>query len=285
MSLVGEGLTRTEEAGGSNPGIGPTGHGPQKLGYIGSVADVLRGIVSPVLSIRKFLAAEFDFGFELASPRDHHSLGESVIVNGVCYATSTDNSSPEYGHTIFGREFQTGGMFIIPQATKPSHLLTFRADGYTCTLNDLYTTLFDAVKQPFALVGLMDCVAFHGTAIGKPPIDGQAIFEHKAEYFPNPDVQLSNVTAFVIGVVTDYRDQGLSHINKQLEVVLYKNPLETDSVLSTHAHALTLKQPVKRLEDITPEQVDKSLHLFAAGTVLRSLHADLYTISSLVDYQ
>lgn len=274
-----------QKADGTNLAIEATGHGPAKLGHIGSVADVLRGNVPHPLSTRKFQAAEFSFGFEMASPRDLHSLGESVLVNGVCYTTSSDKSSSDYSHTIYGREFLTGGMFIIPRETKPSHLLTFKADGYSCTFSHLYSILFDAVKQPFALAGFMDCVSLHGTAVGKPPIDGQAIFDHKAEYFPNPDLQLTNVTAFVIGVVTDYREKGLSRINKQLEVVLYKNPFETNSVLSTHAHALTLKQPVKCLDDITPHQVDKTLHLFAAGTVLRFLHADLYTISHLVDYQ
>ena len=74
------------------------------------------------------------------------------------------------------------------------------------------------------------------------------IFAHKEEYFPNPETKMDDVIAFVIGVLTDFEDPGLSEINKQLDVVLYKNPSDSGSVLSSHAHVLTLKQPVCRTE-------------------------------------
>jgi len=265
--------------------IETTGHEAVKLGYIGSVADVLNARLPDTLSSRTFLATDYSYGFELASPRDKYSLGEALIVNGICYATSSDITSPDYNHTIYGRKFVTGGMFIIPQGAEPSHKGTFKANGSLLTLMNFYTEIYEAIKQPVAFVGIVECDSFHGTAIGKPPIDGKAIFDYKKEYFPNPEIQSNNVTAFIIGVFTDYKEPGLSEINKQLEVVLYKNPFDSGAILSNHAHVLTLKQPVNRIEDIRPDLVERALHLFADGTVVRSLHADIYTISCLVDYQ
>ncbi|MBF0502914.1 MAG: hypothetical protein HQM09_22455 [Candidatus Riflebacteria bacterium] len=267
--------------------IETTGHGAMKLGYIGSVVDVLAARLPDALSCKRFIAADHLFGFELASPRDKNSLGEALIVNGICYATSSDNTSPDYNRTIFGNEFVTGGMFIIPPGAEPSHKCSTSADGSPFSLIDFYTELHKTVKQPLAFVGLAECASFHGTAIGKPPINGNAIFNHQSEYFPNPETVSNNVAAFVIGVLTDYENTELSDINKQLEVVLYKNPFSSGSgsVLSNHAHVLTLKQPVSRIDEITPDLVDKALHLFPDGTSLRSLRADVYTISSLIDYQ
>lgn len=265
--------------------IETTGLGAVTLGYIGSVADVLAAKLPDTLSNRIFCAEEYAYGFELASPRDKYSLGEAVIVNGICYATSSDKTSPDYNNTIFGREFVTGGMFIIPHDVEPSHKVTFKANGSSLPISDFYSGLYDAVKQPAAFVSIMEFASFHGTAIGKPPIDGKAIFDHKKEYFPNPETITQNVTAFVIGVLTDYEEPGLSEIKRQLEVVLYKNPFDSGSALSNHAHVLTLKQPVNEIEEIRPDLAEKTLHLFTDGTALRSLHANVFTIGRLIDYQ
>lgn len=265
--------------------IETTGSGAVNLGYIGSVADVLAAQLPDMLSNRIFRAEEYAYGFELASPRDKYSLGEALIVNGICYATSSDKTSPDYNNTIFGREFVTGGMFIIPHGVEPSHKVTFKANGSSIPILDFYSGLYDAVKQPAAFVGIMEFACFHGTAIGKPPIDGKAIFDHKREYFPNPEIRTQNVTAFVIGVLTDYEESKLSEINKQLEVVLYKNPFDSGSTLCNHAHVLTLKQPVNGIEEIRPDLVGKALHLFADGTACRSLYANIFTIDCLIDYQ
>ncbi|MFZ2960905.1 MAG: hypothetical protein WA705_28840 [Candidatus Ozemobacteraceae bacterium] len=265
--------------------IEETGHGAAKVGYIGSVVDVMAAKLPDSLSNRKFLAAEFSSGFELASPRDKYSLGEALIVNGLCYATSSDKSSPDYNHTISGREFVTGGMFVIPQGVEPSQKCSFKADGPPLSLMNFYSELYAAIRQPVIFVGIMECATFHGTAIGKPPINGEAIFDHKSEYFPNPEVRNTNVNALVMGVLTNFDDPELSEINKQLEVVLYKNPLDSDSTLSNHAHVLTLKQSVSKVEDIRPDLVERVLHLFADGTGIRSIQVDIYTIRDLTDFQ
>lgn len=262
-----------------------TGFPAARLGYIGSVADVLVATLPEELLGKRFSAAEYFGGFELASPRGKESLGEALIINGICYATSTDRASSDYQQTIFGPEFVTGGMFLIPQGVKPSHKVTFQAYDDLLSLGDLYAELYNSIRQPLAVVGLMECGLLHGTAIGKPPIHGRAIFDHPAEYFPHPETEAHDAVAFVIGVLTDYGNPELSAINKQLEVVLYKNPFDSGSALATHAHVVTLKHKVSNPLDIRPEMVESTLHLFTDRTVLRSFTADIYSICGLTNVQ
>jgi hypothetical protein len=255
--------------------------GAARLGHIGSVTDVIAARLPEALSGRKFKAPDYKYGFELASPRDTASLGEALIVNGLCYATSTDLSSPDYGRTISGPEFATGGMFLIPQDAKPSHRVSFNAGDTPLPLIDFYRELFGRFRQPMAFVGAAEFSDLHGTAIGKPPIDGRAIFEHREYYFPWPEPRARNVPAFIIGAFTDYREASLEAINAQLEVVLYRNPFDAASVLTHHAHVLTLKSAVGRIDEITPGMADQTLHLFVDGTLIRSINADIFTIGSI----
>ncbi|MBF0544291.1 MAG: hypothetical protein HQM08_07655 [Candidatus Riflebacteria bacterium] len=265
--------------------IESTGNGPVKLGFIGSVRDVLAAYLPKTLSNNTFFAKDYLYGFELASTMDKYSLGEALLVNGTCYSTSSDKTSPEYNNVIHGREFLTGGLFIFPHGVEPTHKATFKSNESTLTLMDLYTELYEKIKKPVAFAGIGECANFHATAIGKPPIDGKTIFDHKEEYFPNPEIKKNNVTVFVTGALTNYNDSDLSEINKQLEVVLYKNPFDSGAILSNHAHVLTLNQPIRKIEDISPDLVDGALHLLADGTNFSYLQADIYTISCLVNYQ
>ncbi len=262
-----------------------TGHAAAKMGFIGSVADAPTARLPDTLSNRTFLAADYLYGFELASPRGKYSLGEAVIVNGVCYATSSDITSSDYNHMIYGRKFVTEGVFIIPRGAEPSHKGTFKADGSNISLIDVYKKLYETVKQPAIFVGIVEFASFHGTAIGKPPIGEKAIFDNKNGYSHNTEIKSTNVTALLIGVLTDYNDAQLSVINNQLKVILSKNPSETVQGLTYHAHALTLRQSVNRIEDINPDLVEGSLHLLTDGTSIHSLHADIYTINCLDDYE
>lgn len=259
------------------------GAGAARLGHIGSVTDVIAARLPEALSGRRFKAPDYEYGFELASPEGTSSLGEALIVNGLCYATSTDPGSPDYGRTISGPEFATGGMFLVPHNAKPSHRVSFKAVDTPLPLIDFYKELYGRFRQPMAFVGVAELSDLHGTAIGKPPIDGRAIFEHREYYFPWPEPRARNVSAFIIGAFTDYREASLDAINAQLEVVLYRNPFDAASVLTHHAHVLTLKKAVDRIEEIAPGLADQTLHLFVDGTDIRSIKADIFTVGSLCD--
>jgi len=233
----------------------------------------------------RFPATEYLYGFELGSPQETSSLGESILINGICYATSTDTTSADYNLTIHGSDFVTGGMFLFPRGAEPSHTATFTASNSLLSLSDFYWEIYETTKQPTAFVALLDCACFHGTAIGKPPIDGKPIFEHKDEYFPHREIQATNVSALVMGVFTDIEDPRLYKVNGQLESVLYQNPFDSDPLLSSHAHALTLKRPAHGFAEIKPDLVDRVLHLLISGTAIRSLTAQIFTIGEVADYR
>lgn len=256
--------------------IQKTGYGPAMLGHIGTVADVIAARLPEEMTSTRFSAADFGMGFELATPRELSSIGESVLVGGVCYANSTDRNSPEYNKTISGRDFVSGGMFLIPKDAKPSHRV--EVDGKT-SLNDFYKTLYKEVERPLAFAGIFCFSKFHGTAIGKAPIDGHNIFTHRKEYYPNPDIEVDHVYAFVIGAMTDF--VGYPEINKQLTTVLYKNPMDARSELIHHAHALLLKKKVEKPSDIVPMLVDRTLHLFLDKTSLLSGTAEIFTVAGV----
>ena len=206
-------------------------------------------------------------------------------MNGTCYATSTDEHSPDYNHLIYGADFMTGGLLIIPLGVKPSHHVTFEPDASPLSLVEFSSKLFATVGRPVAYVGIAECASLHGTAIGKPPVDGKPIFDFRAEYFPNPETHATNVAALVMGVVSDYREPSLREVHAQLEAVLYRNPFDSGSALSMHVHALGLKRPVSRTEDIVPALADRAMHLFANGTAFRSIRVDAFTIDCLVNVQ
>lgn len=259
--------------------IQETGHGPAILGHIGSVEDVIVARLPKEMTDRRYDARDFRFGFELATPKNLSSIGEAMIANDFCYANSTDESSKDYGRTIYGHEFISGGVFLIPKKAEPSHKVSIQKP---ISLIDFYNKLNGRLKRPSAFIGLFHFSDFHATAIGKPPVDGRNIFENKADYYPHPPIKKKNVWGFIMGAMTDF--EGFEDINEQLKAVLYKNPMDAKSTLVHHAHVLTLKKKVDRFEDVVPSIVDQVLHLFIDGTVIDQGHAAIYTVGGVENY-
>lgn len=256
-----------------------TGNGPTELGHIGSVIDVIRATLPQEVTSKRYNAKDFKMAFELATPKSLPSLGESVIVNGYCYATSADATSLEYGQTISGQEFTTGGIFIVPLEALPSHRVEIDEKK---SMIDFYNELYAQVAHPFAFGGIFHFSTFHGVAIGKAPIDGKEIFLHKSSYYPFPEVRVENVYGFVMGAMTNF--QGHEKINDELKAVLYKNPMDTSSDLVHHAHVVLLKKKVEKIEEIVPSIVDQTLHLFIEGTEIQSGKAEIYTVARVKNY-
>ena len=252
-------------------------------GHIGTVADVIAGHVPEELAKRKFSAVDYKYGFELASPEGMSSLGEAVLVNNFCYSTSTDQLSTNYLKTISAQSFATSGIFLIPNDAKPTYLIkqTFES---SCLLNDVYDALFAKIKQPFAFAAIIEFETLHGTFVAKAPIHDENIFEHKASYYPFAPQILVDVPAFLVGVVANYGDSRLASLLKKLEVVLYRNPFDKEHSNAAHAHGITLKQHVIRSDAIMPEIVDKTLHILADQSRIKSLHGEIFTIGDLKDF-
>ena len=261
----------------------PTHHEEITAGHIGTVADVIAGHVPGSLVHQKFRAADFKYGFELASPEDLTSLGEAVLVNNTCYATSTDQQSTNYLKTISGASFVTSGIFLIPNEAKPTYLIkqTFEP---SCLLNDFYDALFAHIKRPFAFAAIVEFETLHGTFVAKTPIHEENIFEHTASYYTCAPQTLSDVPTFLVGAVADYSDRKQASLLEKLEVVLYRNPFDKQHSLTAHAHGITLKQGVKHVAEITPTLVDETLHVFADQSRIKSVHGEIFTIGAMVDY-
>lgn len=254
-----------------------TGHHPTEAYAIGSIVDVVAGRLDPKLSKRRFRAADYSFGFEAASPKNPSSIGESLLVNGTCYTTSTDDTSAEYGKVIWGHEFMTGGMFLLPKQALPTHELILT--GLT-KLEDLYQEIYRKVQRPVAFVGMWESATLYAAIIAKPPIHGLPVFENRDHYFPKPPQILHEKHCFVMGLMACNNDHQWDDLNQQLEVALYKNPYDRESSLTSHTHCLTLKSEMSS-ENIRPEWVDQCLHVFADQTTLRKGHLNLYALDGI----
>ncbi|NGX27188.1 MAG: hypothetical protein K940chlam6_01121 [Chlamydiae bacterium] len=261
--------------------IQATGNGPCIAKHIGTVKDVIEARIPEELTNQTFNASDFAFGFELATPRELTSLGESVIAGGYCFATSTDKTSPEYNQVISGEEFLVGGVFILPNEAKPSHKVSLLKGASPLPFEAFYQAIVQEVDYPFAFVGFFHFENFHGTAIAKPPIDGKNIFSNKEEYYSNPEIREENIPGFVMGVVT----KNTKSLQAGLETVLYQNPFDTKSTLIHHAHVLTLKTPLKQIDELKPNVVDKCLHLFNDGSTVAFLEASVYTIEKVEEFK
>ncbi|EKE00633.1 MAG: hypothetical protein ACD_21C00303G0002 [uncultured bacterium] len=270
----------------NNLSITPTGVGPIRVGHVGSVMDVIAGNLPKNLDGKVFDAHNYDYGFLLASPKDKYSLGESVIVNNTCYATSTDKNTPNYNKTIHGPKFVTGGIFLIPHKAQPSYRVIFDNKSKPIPLINFYQTIYKSINRPLTFVGLIEFADFHATAIGKPPITGVNIFSNSKEYYPNPPVISKTTHAFIIGVLTDYSRATYGGLNKQLEAVVYRtvHPGDTAVQLTNHAHVITLKQSVTKISDVTPPMADQVLHMLVDGTTVTKASLDVFTIDGVDDY-
>lgn len=262
-----------------------TGASPARLAYIGTVVDVINAHLPKNLENKRFSVASFAAAFELGTPKDKHSLGECIALNGQCYTTSTDQKGLDYYKTIHGPSFMTSGIFILPNGVKPTHQIQQNSLKKALPILKLYEQIYANVKQACAFVGTVIFDDFHSTAICKAPIDGKNIFENKAEYYAEPEIREKNMNAFIMGVVADFADSDQTLLNKELEVVLYHNPFDTNQALTHHAHVLTLKKPVEKWQTISPKDAGRSLHLFADGSNIKNINIDIFAISGLDDFE
>lgn len=245
---------------------------------LGNIQDVIAGKVSDQTTGRVLHASDFAYGFELGTPKEPQSLGETVIVNGYCFTTSTDPSSPEYHQVISGTKFRAGGLFIIPKGMKPTHQAVFTKK---LKLEDIYRNLEQQLAEPFAFAGFFHFVSLHGLALSKAPIEGKNIFENQSEYYAHPEIRRENVLGFVVGVVADEKKISDKILHEEILNVLYRNPLDTKGTLLYHAHVLTFKNSVGKVEDIHPDNVDQCLHLLNEGSTIDSAEVDLFAIQKI----
>lgn len=250
------------------------------LAYIGHVDNVINGIIPEELKNRRFLAGDYRYGFELGSPQSVYNLGESIFLNGMLYTSRTDVSRTERNALMWGPEFTTTGIFIIPKTAQENLHLKYFSFTETKTLADIYTEIFNQVKAPFAVVGCIELAKIHAKAITRPPINHENVFEHAREYFQEEDYIDDNVSIAVTGVVSDYGDDSLSAINDKLTSVLYYNPFAQQQSLLSHTHALLLNRPIIDVDEVHPRHAVEVFHLMDESLV-RYANLQIYRIGDL----
>ncbi len=87
----------------------------ETLAYIGHVDNVIHGIVPEELKYRRFLASDFDYGFELGSPQSIYNLGECILLNNMIYSSRTDVSRSERDPLMWGLNLLQQVYFLFPK--------------------------------------------------------------------------------------------------------------------------------------------------------------------------
>jgi hypothetical protein len=259
-----------------------TGALGQLAAHIGTVSDVIAGHFPQKLQNKVYDASRYLCGFEIGSPKNKESLGESVIINGECFTHSTDIRSWNQG-LISGPKFLSSGMFLLPSDSKATHKLQFETASQGEKLYSFYEKLYEKIKKPLIFCGFVRFQKLHTQAIAKTPIHGENIFENKFKYYSNPDKYESLKEVFLVGAITDPNDPSNSHLNQKLEVVLYYNPNEKKEGLSYHAHGLVLKQKIPNRNMITKELVEDCRHVFCEKSLVSAAELEIFTLSSIRD--
>ena len=254
---------------------------PHHFDVIGSVQNVIEGHIPKHLANQKFMASDYAFGFELASPNSLESMGESVIVNNYCYATSSEANSSSYHETISGKSFFTTGMLTLPKSARGNYNLSLPDSSNEISYYSLLKQVFEGVQKPFVLVAHVNYKSIHATAIAKAPIYNENIFENKREYYCISPIHLVNTHAFIVACVADFSHLDDKKLHDTLQLVLYHNPMDKQESLNIHTHGITLKRDIQSYEQITPSIVDKTLHIFTDETVVQAIKGEVYIIGSL----
>ncbi|MDP1573732.1 MAG: hypothetical protein Q8L78_02185 [Coxiellaceae bacterium] len=237
-----------------------------QLGVVGSVEDVIAGVVRPDLKTRLLHAKDYQFGFELASPHRLESMGESVIANGMCYTTSTDKND-HYLQTISGETFYTSGIFLVPKTAESSYHFQPEKHEEGIAYYDFCEQIHAKAGGPCLAVALVHFKALEATHIQKAPIHNESIFDHKADYYGDLKLSLNDRYFFLVVAMANYGSDSAS-ITEQLKVVLYHNPFDTSSALNIHTHGLVLNRRLVNPSELTPSDVTHTVHLYTEKSII-----------------
>mgnify|MGYP003676749149 CR=1 FL=1 len=252
----------------------------ETLAYIGHVDNVIKGNIPEELKHKRFLASDFDYGFELGSPQSIYNMGECIMLNGMLYSSRTDVTRTERDPLMWGPEFVTSGIFIIPKEAMVNFTAKYFSFDEPCTLARLYDEIYKNLQAPFAVVGCVELAYIRGASITRAPIDNVNIFENAKHYYEEQEYQDDHVSLAVHAVVSNANDENLKVINQKLSSVLYYNPSAKSEKLLSHTHALKLNKPILNVEDVQPRHATEVLHLMD-DSLVRYANLKVYKIGDL----
>lgn len=258
---------------------------PNAMASIGSVENVISGMVPPELKNRRFLASKVLYGFELGSPQGIYNLGEAILFNDLLYSSRTDATRSQRDPLMWGPEFVTSGIFLVPRTCEPNLIASYCTLDEPLTLREIYRQIYAETQAPFALAGCAELEVLHSRSITYSPIEQENIFQHEDKYYTEEAHQDPDRNIALVGVVSDFSQAREQAINDHLRKVLYYNPFNKQSgTLISHTHAAVLNQPVLALDRVQPHHVSDVIHLMD-DSLVRSFRARVFTIADIVPYE
>jgi len=255
------------------------------LSSIGSVDNVIKGVVPDELKDRRFLAADFQFGFELGSPQGILNMGECILFNDLLYSSRTDATRAERDPLMWGPEFVTSGIFLVTKENEPNYQASYCSIDESLPLRDFYTRIYAHTGLPFAVAGCAELALLNSRSITYSPIEKENIFEHEDKYYTEDAHHDPHRSIAFVGVVSDFANSKEQQINDQLRKVLYYNPFNKQSGdLVSHTHAAVLSRPIVDIRDVHPGHVQDVIHLMD-DSLIRYAKAAVFTIEDILPLQ
>ena len=254
------------------------------LAHIGSVDNVIKGIVPEELKNRRFLASKVRCGFELGSPQGILNMGECLVMNGLLYSSRTDATRSERDPLMWGPEFVTSGIFLVPQNCEANFQVSYCSLEESPSLRNIYSRIHARTRAPFAIAGCAELSLLQSRSITYSPIEKEDIFRNEQKYYTEPAHHDANRSIAFVGVVSDFESAEEQEINTKLRTVLYYNPYnKQDASLVSHTHAATLANPIVEMAEIQPHHVRDVIHLMD-DSLVRYLKADVFVINDMMEY-
>lgn len=253
------------------------------LAFEGHVDNVIKGYIPEYLKSKRFKASSIKYGFELGSPQGIYNLGECIIFNDIIYSSRTDPTRSERDPLMWGPEFVTSGVFVVPKDVDPTHITRYCDLEESISLRNIYKNLYERLGGPFAIVGCAELTFMRSRSITYSPIEEENIFENEQKYYSENETIEGNVSIAFMGAVSNMEDEKLSEINEKLKSVLYYNPYNKQPAkLVTHTHALTLNKPIVEIVNVEPHHAKAVIHITDDSSV-RYLKGYVFKIADLVE--
>jgi len=254
------------------------------LAYIGSVDNVIKGVVPDDLKNRRFLASKVQYGFELGSPQGIFNMGEAIVMNGLLYSSRTDTTRSERDPLMWGPEFVTSGIFLIPRNCERNLQVSYCSLERSLPLRSLYTQIHARAGRPFAIAGCAELSLLRSRSITYSPIEKENIFLNEEKYYTENEHNDPDMSIAFVGVVSDFESARESAINAKLRTVLYYNPYNKQGGgLVSHTHAATLTNPIVDIAGIQPHHVRDVIHIMD-DSLVRYFKADVFLIDDVAEY-
>jgi len=255
------------------------------LAYIGSVGNVIAGIIPEELKSRRFNASKVKFGFELGSPQGIYNMGECIIMNSLIYSSRTDTTRKDRNPLMWGPEFVTSGIFLVPSKCEANLEISYCSLDKIFKLKDIYSIIYERVRKPFFIAGCIEFEQLRSHSITYSPIEKENIFTNEKKYYDEEEHKDLNMNIAFNGVVSDMTNIVENEINEKLKTVLYYNPYNKQSdELISHTHAAVLNSPIVEISEVKPNNVKDVIHIMD-DSVLRYIKAKVFCIDNIIEYK